>query len=96
MTKCRRCDAKLIDGTKPCGACRADRVEAHVRTLVAGAASTHTRVLKAKADATTALRCLGFSQQQVVEARAQALDGWSVARVLEHLNEDATHLQEVC
>lgn len=96
MTVCRRCEAKLIDGTKPCGACRWDRIEAHVRTLVAGAASSHPSVLKAKADAVVALRCLGFSEQQVIEIRGQAFDRWSVARILEHLNDDSKSLQEVC
>jgi hypothetical protein len=85
MSECRRCGATLRDATKTCGTCRVDRIEAHVRTLVAGAASSHPLVLKAKADAASALRSFGFTQQQVAEARTQALDGWSVARILEGL-----------
>jgi hypothetical protein len=84
---CQRCGATLRDASRSCGVCRADRVEAHVRTLVASAGSFSTPALKAKADAVVSLRSLGFSQQEVIEVRAQALDGWSVAKILEGLAE---------
>lgn len=83
--ECRRCGAGLRDATPPCGACKTDRIEAHVRTLVAGARSTSPRVLKAKADAASALRSFGFTDHQVVEVRAQAFDGYSVHQILDGL-----------
>jgi hypothetical protein len=89
MSECRRCGASLRDGTRTCGLCRADRIEAHVRTMVHGAKSVHPAALKARADAATSLRAFGFTQQQVLEARAQALDGWSVARILDGLMDRA-------
>lgn len=95
MSECRRCGATLRDGTLPCGACRLDRIEAHIRTLVAGAASSHASVLAAKASAVHALRSLGLTQQQLVEVRAQALDCWTVPQILERLNADAPELLEV-
>ena len=85
MTECRRCGARLLDGTKPCGACRVDRVEAHVRTLVSAAHFTDSASCKARADAVGALRSLGFDSDQLVEVRAQVSDDWSVAQILEHL-----------
>lgn len=84
MIECRRCGANR-DGTQPCGTCRADRIEAHVRTLVAGAESTTPRVLKAKADAASALRSFGFTEFEVVEVRAMALDRKSVAECMDRL-----------
>jgi Holliday junction resolvasome RuvABC DNA-binding subunit len=84
-SSCRRCGATLIDSTKPCGVCRADRIEAHVTTLVSSARSTDSAAIKARADAVTALRAFGFTQQQVVEARAKALDGYSVQEILRGL-----------
>jgi Holliday junction resolvasome RuvABC DNA-binding subunit len=84
---CRRCGATLVDSTKPCGVCRADRIEAHVTTLVSSARSTDSASIKARADAVSALRAFGYTQPQVVEARAQALDGWSVAQILDGLNQ---------
>ncbi len=82
---CVRCGAKLRDAILPCGTCRADRIEVHVRTLVAGASSRHSRVLKAKADAIAALRSFGFTEQQVLEVRAKILDGKSVQEILNGL-----------
>lgn len=90
MSECRRCGATLRDGTRPCGACRADRIEVHVRTLVSAALFTDSASLKARADAVGALISLGFPSDRVVEARAQARDGWSVAQILDHLNVDSS------
>ena len=95
MSECRRCRATLRDGTKTCGACRLDRIEAHVRTLVSAAHFSDSASLKARADAVAALRSLGFEPDRVIEARAQARDGWSVARILDHLN-DSPLPAEVC
>jgi Holliday junction resolvasome RuvABC DNA-binding subunit len=75
--------------------CKADRVEAHVRTLVSAAHFSDSASLKARADAVTALLSLGFESDRVVEARAQAKDGWSVAQILDQLN-DSPLPAEVC
>jgi hypothetical protein len=85
MSECRRCGATLRDATKTCGTCRVDRIETHVRTLVSAARSADSAAVKARADAVTALRCFGFTAEQMIEVRAQALDGHSVSQILEGL-----------
>jgi len=86
---CKRCAEPLVlapdDGY--CVWCREERRLDAVRSLVAAAKSTSSASLAARADAIDTLRNLGYSKDQVIEARARALDGFSVEEILEGLVE---------
>lgn len=84
---CTRCEAKLIDASLPCGTCRLDRIEEAVKVLRAAAKSGGNKALVARVDAIDTLRSCGFTDTQVLQARAHALDGHSTARILEVLGE---------
>jgi hypothetical protein len=82
VSDCRRCGATLRDATKTCGTCRADRIEAHVTTLVSAAHFSDSASLKARADAVAALRSFGLDNKELMQVRTNALDGYSVSRIL--------------
>lgn len=85
---CVRCGEDLVDSTRPCIFCREERKREAVVTLVAAAKSTSNPSLAARALAIDTLRNLGYSKDQVLMARAGAVDGFSVDRILEGLDED--------
>jgi len=85
---CVRCGEPLVDPTRPCGFCREERKREAVVTLVAAIKSSSNPSLAARALAIDTLRNLGYSQQQVRMARANALDGYSVDQILEGLEAD--------
>lgn len=82
---CGRCAEPLVDPDRPCGFCVGERREEAVRKLVHAAKSHDSAANLARAEAISTLRNLGYSTQQVVKARAHALDGCSVDEVLEVL-----------
>lgn len=67
-----------------CSRC-AERREEAVKKLVYAAKSCDSAANLARAEAISTLRHLGYSTKQVVKARALALDGYPVERVLEVL-----------
>jgi hypothetical protein len=86
---CSRCAEPLVDPDRPCGFCIGERREAAVRKLVAAAKSNDSAANLARAEANSTLRSLGYSTQQVGNAKSHALDGCSVDEVLEVLAEDS-------
>jgi uncharacterized pyridoxal phosphate-containing UPF0001 family protein len=82
---CVRCGEDLVDANRPCGFCEADRRRDAVLKLVAAAKSTDTAALAARVDAIDTLRSLGHSKEQVLLARARALDGDPVGEILNGL-----------
>jgi hypothetical protein len=84
---CLRCGESLRNPDEACGFCIGERRHEAVTTLVAAATSTSSASLAARADAIDTLRNLGYSKDQVIEARAKALDGFSVEEILEGLVE---------
>lgn len=83
---CIRCGESLVDATRRCEFCAGERRLKAVRTLVAAAKATSDASLAARADAIDTLRGLGYSRWQVIEARAQALDGFSAEEIIAKLN----------
>lgn len=84
---CIRCGEELVDATRPCGFCREERVRDAVALLVAAASNSSDAALLQRVDAIDTLRSLRYSKEQVLRARAQALDGLSTEEILEGLNQ---------
>jgi alkylhydroperoxidase family enzyme len=82
---CPRCGEDLRNPGEPCRFCRLDRIEKAVDQLRAAAKSTSNAALLARVEAIDTLRNCGFTSEQVLQARAHALDGHSTARILEVL-----------
>jgi hypothetical protein len=95
IAACIRCAEPLVDPSRGCGFCRGERLNEAVTQLVAAAKSSDNAALLARVDAIDTLRSLGFSSEQVVLARAQALDGRSVGQILEGLIDGARGLEAV-
>jgi CRISPR/Cas system-associated protein Csm6 len=84
---CSRCAKPLVDPQRPCQFCRGERIEAAVLKLVAAAPSSSNAALASRVDAIDTLRCLGFTREQVLLARARAVDGHSAEEILEGLGD---------
>lgn len=87
-TFCSRCAEALVNPEQPCGFCVGERREEAVKTLVATASTTSDATAVARVDAIDTLRNLGHSADEVVLARARALDGGSVEEIVEALVAD--------
>lgn len=87
-TFCTRCAEALINPELPCQFCVGEKRENAVKALVAAAHSGGDAALLARAEAIETLRNLGHSSEQVLLARAQALDGLSVEEIVEGLVAD--------
>jgi hypothetical protein len=85
---CSRCGESLVNPDLPCGFCICERRHAAVTQLVAAATSTSNPALVARVNAIDTLRNLGHSSEEVLLARARALDGHSVEEIVEGLVED--------
>ncbi len=85
---CSRCGESLVNPEEPCGFCVDERRQEAVAHLVAAAKSTDNAALVARVDAIDILRNLGHSKEEVLHARARALDGHSVEEIVEGLVED--------
>jgi hypothetical protein len=79
---CVRCAESLVDPERGCGFCRDERIREAVEVLRAAAKSTSNASLLARLDAIETLRSFGFSDKQVIQARAHALDGHSTEQIL--------------
>jgi hypothetical protein len=64
---------------------RERRLRNAVTTLIAAAKSVSFPACAARLDAIQTLEALGFSKEKVIEARARALDGFSVEVILDWL-----------
>jgi len=84
-TLCSRCNESLVNPELPCGFCILERRQEAVTGLVAAAKSGSDAALVARVDAIDTLRNLGHSPDEVLLARAQALDGLSTDQILEGL-----------
>jgi hypothetical protein len=84
-TTCPRCTEELVDAGRPCEGCRLDRIEVAVNALRAAAKSGGDKALLARAEAIDTLRSCGFTDKQVLQARAHAFDGHSTEQILEVL-----------
>jgi hypothetical protein len=82
---CSRCGESLVNPELPCVFCVEERWHAAVTKLVAAAKSGSNAALLARVDAIDTLRSLGHSAEQVLLARAQALDGLSTDQILNGL-----------
>jgi hypothetical protein len=82
---CARCAETLVDPGLPCQFCIGERREQAVKVLVAAAKPTSSASAVARVDAIDTLRNLGHSQEEVIRARAKALDGGSVEEIVEGL-----------
>jgi hypothetical protein len=82
---CLRCGENLVESARPCTFCIGERRDAAVRKLLAAAKSGGDIALAARADAILTLRSLGYTDAQVLHARAQAVDGHSVEEIVERL-----------
>ena len=92
---CIRCGENLVDPTKGCMFCWGERLDVAVKTLVNAAESTDNAALVARVDAIDTLRSLGFSSEQVVHARARALDGHDAGEIAAQLKEQASEMAGV-
>jgi len=86
---CTRCGESLVNPELPCGFCVDERRREAVATLVAAAPSGGDAALLARVEAIETLRNLGHSQEQVIHARARALDGHSVEEIVEGLTAES-------
>lgn len=94
-TLCSRCNESLVNPEHPCGFCVLERRQGAVVKLVAAAKSTSDAALLARVDAIDTLRNLGHSPEQVLLARARALDGLSTDQILKGLVEGNSELEAV-
>lgn len=85
---CVRCGETLVEPERGCIFCRGERIREAVEILRAAAKSTSNASLLARLDAIETLRSYGFTDTQVVKARAHAFDGHSTERILEVLGAD--------
>lgn len=85
---CVRCGEPLVDPGRPCEGCRLDRIEEAVTALCAAAKSGGDKALLARVEAIDTLRSCGYSAVQVLRARGLAVEGKSVAEILEALVAD--------
>ena len=85
---CIQCGEVVVDPSRGCGFCWGERVEVAVKTLVAAAKpSTGNAALAARVDAIDTLRSLGFTKEQVLRARARALDQDRASEIAAELTE---------
>ncbi len=82
---CTRCGESVVDPERPCGFCVLERRQEAVAKLVAAAPSTSDAALAARVDAIDMLRNLSHSPDEVLLARARALDGLSTDQILKGL-----------
>ncbi len=82
---CTRCGETIVDPERPCGFCVLERRKEAVTKLVAAATSGSDAALVARVDAIDTLRNLGHSADEVLLARAQALDGLPTDQILKGL-----------
>ncbi len=85
---CVRCAEPLVDPERPCGLCREERIRGAVEILRAAAKSTSNASLLARVEAIETLRSYGFTDKQVLQARAHAFDGHPTEQILEVLGTD--------
>jgi hypothetical protein len=94
-TVCSRCAEPLVDSSRGCGFCRGERRHEAVTKLTAAVASGSGAAMVARVEAIDTLRSLGHFPEQVLHARAQALDGCSAEEILEGLRGDPVGLEAV-
>jgi len=82
---CIRCGEPLADPKRPCGFCIGERTRETVTVLVSAAGNTSNAALFQRVCAIQTLRSLGYTDWQAVEARAKALDGYSVEEIVDGL-----------
>jgi Holliday junction resolvasome RuvABC DNA-binding subunit len=82
---CTRCAEPLRDAERGCVFCHEERREDAIKKLAAAAKFHDSAANLARAEAISTLRNLGYPTDQITKARAYALDGYSVERVLEVL-----------
>jgi hypothetical protein len=92
---CTRCGESVVDPERPCGFCVLERRREAVIKLIAAAKSTSDAALGARADAMDTLRNLGHSPDQVLFARAQALDGLPTDQILNGLVDGVGEMEAV-
>lgn len=85
---CVRCAETIVNPEEPCGFCVGERRLEAVTTLVSAAGSGGDAALLARVDAIDTLRNLGHSPDEVLMARARALDGHSVQDIVDGLIAD--------
>lgn len=85
---CARCGEPLVDPNRPCTFCIGEKREEAVKVLVAAAKPISDASAVARVDAIDTLRNLGHTQDEVLLARARALDGHSVEEIVEGLVAD--------
>ena len=85
---CSRCAEPLVDADRAYEFCKGERREQAVKKLVHAACFHDSAANLARAEATSTLRSLGYSKDQIARAKAFALDGYSVEMVLEVLAGD--------
>ena len=85
---CVRCGESLVDPGRGCGFCRGERIRDAIEVLRAAAKSTSNASLLARVEAIETLRSYGFTDKQVLQARAHALDGHCTEQILEVLGAD--------
>ena len=82
---CVRCAEPLVDPSKGCPFCEGERRETAVKALVSATGSKCDCALLTRAEAIFTLRNLGHSQDEVLLARARALDGFDAREILNEL-----------
>ncbi len=84
---CSRCAEPLVKRPQDgfCVWCREERLRAAVAKLVAAAKSESDAALLARVEAIDTLRNLGHSPEEVLHARARALDRHSVEEIVADL-----------
>lgn len=92
---CLRCAEALVNPEEPCAFCVGEKRESAVKALLAAAKSGGNAALVTRVDAMDALRNLGHSSEQVLLARAQALDGLSVEEIVRGLVDGDRELETV-
>lgn len=85
---CGRCQEQLVDPARGCVFCREERIRGAVDILRAAAGSSSNASLLARLEAIETLRSYGFTDKQVLQARARAFDGHSTEQILEVLGAD--------
>lgn len=82
---CMRCAEELVGPEKGCPWCKGERREEAVKALVSAIGSDCGCALLTRAEAIFTLRNLGHSQDEVLLARARAIDGFSAREIVEEL-----------
>lgn len=84
-----------MDAKGGCGFCWGEKLAGAVKALCAATRSTDNAALLARTDAIETLRSLGFTQEQVVHARARALDQHPAREIVDWLLSAAEVRSEV-